>query len=88
MKRNILNNIIMGNKRKDPLYQTLITDLALAGVIERTVAEELLGYKIPSFLKLEDGRHFEDEPEKKVEKKEEKKDSKKNKDALAEGLGL
>jgi len=86
MRRNTLNNIIMGNKRKDPVYQTVITDLAIAGAIDRKVAETLLGYEIPSYLKLEDGRHFDDPVEKKPSKKEEK-DSAKKKDALADGLG-
>ena len=87
IKRNTLNNIIMGNKRKDHVYQTVITDLALVGAIPRDKAEKLLGYQIPSYLKLEDGTHFEDVSEKKDVKKEIKKESGK-KDALAEGLGL
>lgn len=51
-RRNTLNNIILGNKRKDPVYQAVMTDLALAGVVDVKVAEALLGYRLPSYLKL------------------------------------
>lgn len=51
-KKNTLNNIILGNKRKDPVYQAVLTDLALAGAIDIKIAEALLGYKIPDYLKL------------------------------------
>lgn len=88
MKKNVLNNIIMGNKRKDAIYQTVITDLAIAGVVKRDVAEKLLGYKIPSFLKLEDGSHLEDEPFDSQEKPAKKVSKEKGKDPLEEGLGL
>ena len=88
MRRNTLNSIVMGNKRRDQLYQTVITDLALAGVIERDVAESLLGYEIPSYLKLDDGTHFDDKPVAKAAKKEEKVKETKKKDPLEDGLGL
>lgn len=51
-KKNTLNNIILSNKRKDPVYQAVMTDLALAGAIDMKIAEALLGYKIPDYLKL------------------------------------
>lgn len=51
-KKNTLNNIILSNKRKDPVYQAVLTDLALAGAIDIKIAEALLGYKIPDYLKL------------------------------------
>lgn len=51
-RRNTLNNIILCNKRKDPVYQAVLTDLALAGAIDIKIAEALLGYKIPDYLKL------------------------------------
>lgn len=86
MRRNTLNNIIIGNKRKDQTYQAVITDLALAGAIKRDVAERLLGYKIPSYIKLDDGTHFDDEPAEKPVKKGMKEPTKK--DPLADGLGL
>ena len=88
MKRNILNNIIMGNKRKDAVYQTVITDLAIAGVIARDVAEKLLGYEIPSFLRLEDGTHLEDRKVEETKKPVKEALKEKKKDPLADGLGL
>ena len=86
MRRNVLNNIIMANKRKDAVYQTVITDLAISGVMPRDKAEKLLGYKIPSFLHLEDGTHLDDESGEKKVSKDVQKDKKK--DPLADGLGL
>lgn len=71
ISKNVLNNMMMDNQRRNPLYQTIITDLAIVGAIDRDDAEMLLGYKIPSFLKTPDGQSLEDE--KPVEKKEEKK---------------
>ena len=63
LRRNTLNNLMMDNQRKNPLYQTLITDLAITGNIEREDAEMLLGYKIPEFLKTPDGKSLAAEPE-------------------------
>lgn len=96
MRRNTLNGIVMGNKRRDQVYQTVMTDLALAGVMPRDVAEKLLGYEIPSYLKLDDGTHFEpkektaDKKEKTVKKEDKPKADAKaeKKDPLADGLGL
>lgn len=88
MKRNVLNNIIMGNKRKDPVYQTVITDLAISGIITRDKAEKLLGYKIPSFLRLDDGTHLDDEPVEEQKKHVKEAPKEKKKDPLADGLGL
>jgi hypothetical protein len=59
-RRNILNNMMMDNCRKDKVYQAIITDLALTGVIKLEDAEMLLCYKIPDFLKLYDGRSVAD----------------------------
>lgn len=42
----------MENTRKDRVYQTLVTDLTLAGVITKELGERLLGYEIPSYLVL------------------------------------
>lgn len=66
ISRNILNNMMMDNQRKNPLYQTIITDLAITGNMDREDAEMLLGYKIPAFLHTPDGQSFEDEPEDQV----------------------
>ena len=63
ISRNILNNMMMDNQRKNPLYQTIITDLAITGNIDREDAEMLLGYKIPSFLHTPDGQSIEEVPE-------------------------
>lgn len=60
LKRNTLNNMMMENQRKSPLYQTIITDLAITGNIDRDDAEMLLGYEIPGFLHTPDGQHFEE----------------------------
>lgn len=59
VRKNVLNNMIMNNHRKNPVYQTLVTDLAILGVIRREDAENLLGYKIPAFLQTPDGQYLE-----------------------------
>ena len=63
ISRNILNNMMMDNQRKNPLYQTIITDLAITGNIDREDAEMLLGYEIPSFLHTPDGQSIQEVPE-------------------------
>ena len=63
ISRNILNNMMMDNQRKNPLYQTIITDLAITGNIDKEDAEMLLGYEIPSFLHTPDGQSIEEVPE-------------------------
>ena len=62
LRRNTLNNLMMDNQRKNPLYQTIITDLAITGAIEREDAEMLLGYEIPGFLKTPDGKSLTAKP--------------------------
>lgn len=62
ISRNILNNMMMDNQRKNPLYQTIITDLAITGNMDREDAEMLLGYEIPSFLHTPDGQSIEEVP--------------------------
>lgn len=71
ISRNILNNMMMENQRRNPLYQTIITDLAITGNIDREDAEMLLGYEIPAFLHTPDGQSFEDESEDTVVKDDE-----------------
>lgn len=51
MPKNTLNNIMLENSRKNPLYKSVITDLALCGAIDVAVAERILGYEIPDYLK-------------------------------------
>ena len=63
LRRNTLNNLMMDNQRKTPLYQTIITDLAITGNIKRQDAEMLLGYTIPEFLRTPDGKSLAAEPE-------------------------
>jgi len=55
ISKNTLNNMMMDNQRRTPLYQTIITDLAITGNIDREDAEMLLGYEIPDFLHTPDG---------------------------------
>ena len=43
---------MLGNIRKSKEYQGVIIDLALAGAIDATIAEALLGYAIPTRLSL------------------------------------
>lgn len=71
ISRNILNNMMMDNQRKNPLYQTIITDLAITGNIDREDAEMLLGYEIPSFLHTPDGQSIEEVPEDEDESEDE-----------------
>lgn len=77
LSKNTLNNMMMDNQRRSPLYQTIITDLAITDNIDREDAEMLLGYKIPTFLKTPDGQHLEDAVETKEEKPAAKADNKK-----------
>lgn len=50
MRTCFLNNYYMKNERSNKLYQTVIIDLALAGALDRTIAEQLLGYTIPDSI--------------------------------------
>lgn len=77
LSKNTLNNMMMDNQRRSPLYQTIITDLAITDNIDREDAEMLLGYKIPAFLKTPDGQHLDDAVETKEEKPATKADNKK-----------
>lgn len=57
-RRNTLNNMIMDRERSGSVYQTVITDLALEGIIPRDKAEGLLGYEIPSYLRSGSGKQL------------------------------
>lgn len=61
ISKNVLNNMIMENQRRNPLYQTIITDLAITGNIDRDDAEMLLGYEIPNYLKTPDGQTIDED---------------------------
>lgn len=54
--RNTLNNMMLDNQRRSPLYQAIITDLAITGNLSKEDAEMLLGYEIPDFLHTPDGK--------------------------------
>ena len=58
LRRNTLNNVTMDNIRGTQTYQTIITDLAIKGAIDRDIAESLLGYEIPYYLHTPDGKSF------------------------------
>ena len=66
--------MMMDNQRKNPLYQTIITDLAITGNIDREDAEMLLGYEIPSFLHTPDGQSIQEVPEDESEDEDEDED--------------
>ena len=51
-----LNNMSIQNYRRNPLYQAVITDLCLEGVIPKERAEGILGYEIPLSMKSPTGR--------------------------------
>lgn len=52
MPKPKVNNVVLDNERKDNTYQAVIIDLALAGAIDKSIAENILGYQIPSKLHL------------------------------------
>lgn len=53
IRRNIVTNRMLEAERNNRTYQCIITDLVLAGALDRSVAEGLLGYEIPvDLLKL------------------------------------
>ena len=80
--RNTLNNMMLDNQRRNPLYQAIITDLAITGNLSKEDAEMLLGYEIPDFLHTPDGKNitqFNEVPAAKVEVKAEAKTETKSK---------
>ena len=50
-----LNNKTMRNLRRDQIYQCLVIDLAMLGVLSQDEAELLIGSGIPKNLLLPDG---------------------------------
>ena len=67
-RKNLHTNITMENSRRDRVYQAVITDLTIAGIIPRDKAEMLLGYTIPDFLHTPDNKTVAD-----LQKKQENK---------------
>lgn len=49
-----LNNMVMRNMRRSQAYQTMLVDLVFMGVVDRDVAEAMLGYKIPGHIEMPD----------------------------------
>ena len=70
-RKPTLNNMSIQNYRKNPLYQAIVTDLCLEGIVPKDRAEEMLGYEIPSFMKGPTGRTLEAEASKPQPKKKE-----------------
>lgn len=70
MRTCFLNNYYMKNERNSRQYQAIMIDLALAGVIDKSVAEQLLGYEIPSSIVSPVTVSTEKTPKKKTQKKE------------------
>ena len=50
-----LNNKSMRNKRRDEVYQTVVLDLAMLGIISKEECEMLIGSGIPKGLVLPNG---------------------------------
>lgn len=48
--RNTITNVTLHNKRKDQVYQSVITDLCLFGVISKETYKEMMGYDFPSYI--------------------------------------
>ena len=71
-RKSNLNNMSIQNHRKNPLYQAIMTDLCLEGIIPKDKAEAILGYEIPPGMKSPTGKTLEaEEPGKKPSKKKE-----------------
>lgn len=51
-----LNNKSMRNIRKDPVYQGLLMDLAMLGVVSQKDCEMLLGCGVPQNINLPNGK--------------------------------
>lgn len=75
-RKSTLNNMSIQNYRRNPLYQALVTDLCLEGIIPKETAEGILGYEIPSTMKSPTGKTLE---------AQEKKPQAKKRDSQAEG---
>ena len=55
-RKSTLNNMSIQNYRRNPLYQALVTDLCLEGIIPKGTAEGILGYEIPAGMKSPTGK--------------------------------
>lgn len=52
MKKCFMNNMTMHNERRNPMYQTVMIDLALMGALPINVVEALIGAEIPEYITL------------------------------------
>ena len=50
MAKCMLNNTRMNLFRREHLYQTVLIDLALNGIVDRSRIEKMLGYEIPNYI--------------------------------------
>ena len=55
-RKNLHTNITLENCRRDRVYEAIITDLTITGIVPVATAEMLLGYSIPSYLHTPDGK--------------------------------
>ena len=55
-RKPTLNNMSIQVHRRNALYQAVITDLCLEGIIPRSTAEGILGYEIPAGMKSPTGK--------------------------------
>ena len=77
-RKSTLNNMSIQNYRRSPLYQALVTDLCLEGIIPKEKAEAILGYEIPLTMKSPTGKTLE------AQEAQERKPQAKKKDSQAE----
>jgi hypothetical protein len=54
LKRPRLNNMNASFQRRDLLYETIMTDLYLLGLMPKEVVEGLTGHEVSEFVKLPD----------------------------------
>jgi hypothetical protein len=52
MRKARLNNLSMSYQRREPVYEAVLTDLALMGIITREQCEALTGTKIGETTRL------------------------------------
>lgn len=50
-KKCLLNNMRMNKYRTEPVYHALLIDLALCGAVDKKLAEQMLGYEIPKYIR-------------------------------------
>ena len=55
-RKPTLNNMSIQVHRRNALYQAVITDLCLEGIIPKGTAEGILGYEIPASMKSPTGK--------------------------------